>query len=371
MDEVALRSAALSCVTTAEDKELDLEALCDIRHEHLASSESKTANALKHLDIFLAGYYKKINASLINSRQLTYYGIKTSGTVEEANVWWGDMIGHFFNYLHKDAYKYGDPEKGRVMYETATGYASSVKVYYGDKFRNCGPELNVFSPTKWRELRNKLLAQSKEETKRTGKALVNGHEASEDSDRNAIAIGCYWLGTVEAAEFLHLNNSMMHCSGRGTEVSLLTKDGVKASDVNELCYSYKILKIDLTRQKDGPRQSISVYPHRDSIHQDVYFSLMYLIVMNVTYGMSKYVFPKFAAKALNTNSKGKIDSKVSALWNDCFQDLRKKFEALSESLNSKLSSHHGKKGSNQKMGESSVAGLAQIFRTGTSVHGSI
>ena len=98
---------------------------------------------------------------------------------------------------------------------------------------------------------------------------------------------------------------------------------------------------------------------------------MYLIVMNVTYGMSKYVFPKFAAKALNTNSKGKIDSKVSALWNDCFQDLRKKFEALSESLNSKLSSHHGKKGSNQKMGESSVAGLAQIFRTGTSVHGSI
>ena len=145
MDEVTLRSAALSCVTTAEDKELDLEALCDIRHEHLASSESKTAKALKHLDIFLVGYCKKINAPLVNSRQLTYYGIKTSGTVEEANVWWGDMIGHFFNYLHKDAYKYGDPEKGRVMYETATGYASSVKVYYGDKFRNCGPELTCLA----------------------------------------------------------------------------------------------------------------------------------------------------------------------------------------------------------------------------------
>jgi hypothetical protein len=159
------------------------------------------------------------------------------------------MIGNFFSYLHKDACKYGDPAKGRVSYETATGYASSVKVYYIDKFRNCGPELNVFSSTstKWRELRYKLLAQSKEETKRTGKALVNGHEASEDSDCDAIAIGCYWLGTVEAAEFLHLNNTMMQCSGRGTEVSLLTKDGIKASDVNELCYSYKILKIDLTQ----------------------------------------------------------------------------------------------------------------------------
>jgi hypothetical protein len=72
---------------------------------------------------------------------------------------WGDMIGNFFSYLHKDAYKYGNPEKGRVMYNTATGYASSVKVYYTDKFRNCGPELNVFSLTKWRELRNKLLTQ--------------------------------------------------------------------------------------------------------------------------------------------------------------------------------------------------------------------
>lgn len=176
------------------------------------------------------------------------------------------MIGNFFSYLYKDAYKYGDPAKGRVSYETATGYASSVKVYYTNKFRLCGPELNVFGPGKWRELHNRLLAQFREETKSTRKALVNGHEASEDTDRNAIAIGCYWLGTVEAAEFLHLNNTMMQCSGRGTEVSLLTKDNIRSSDVNELCYSYKILKVDLSRQKDGPRQSISIYPHRDSVH---------------------------------------------------------------------------------------------------------
>jgi len=192
--------------------------------------------------------------------------------------------------------KCGDPEKGRISYETATGCASSTKVYCINKFHGCGPELNVFCSTKWRELRNKPLAQFKEETKKTGKALVNGHEASEDSDRNAIAIGCHWLGAVEATEFLHLNNAMMQCSGRGTEVSLLTKEGVKASDVNELCCSYKILKIDLTRQKDGPRQSISIYPHRDSMHQDACFSLVYLIVSDSTYGFSRYLFPKFATK---------------------------------------------------------------------------
>jgi hypothetical protein len=373
MDIPVDKSVALGCVTAAEDKELDYEAqLEDIRSVHLASCDSKLWNALKHLDFFLAGYLEKIKSPIINSRHLTYYGgVKTSGTSEEANEWWDNMIGNLFSYLYKDAYKYGDPDKDRISYETATGYASSIKVFYTNKFRTCGPELNVFGPTKWRELRNKLLAQFKEENKSTGKTLVNGHEASEDTDRNAIAIGCYWLGTPEAAEFLHLNNTMMQCSGRGTEVSLLTKDGIKASDVNELCYSYQILKVDLARQKDGPRQSISTYPHRDSVHQDVYFSLMYLIVMNPTYGMSKYLFPKFASKALNTNSKGKIDSKVSALWMDCFNDLLKKFKALAESINAKLSSHHGKKGSNQKMGESSVAGLAQIFRTGWAVRGTL
>jgi hypothetical protein len=367
MDE----SNILSCVTTAEDKDLDYEAYCDIRLNHLASSDSKISNALKHLDIFLTTYCKKIKAPYIQSRHLTYYGIKTCGTFEEANTWWDDMIGSFFSYLYKDAYKYGDPDKGRVSYKTATGYASSVKVFYTTQFRNSGPEFNVFGTTKWRELRNKLLSQFKEETKSTGKALVNGHEASEDSDRNAIAIGCYWLGTVEAAEFLHLNNTMMQCSGRGTEVSLLTKYSIKASDVNELCYSYKILKIDLTCQKDGPRQSISVFPHRDSVHQDMYFSLMYFIAMDPTYNMSKYLLPKFASKTLCTNSKGKIDSKVSSLWTDCFNDLLKKFKALGESVNKKLSSHHGKKGSNQKMGESSIAGLAQIFRTGWAVRGTL
>jgi hypothetical protein len=364
-------SVTLSCVTAAEDKELDYESYVDIRLDNLASSDTKTSNTLKHLDIFLVSYCKKIKAPYINGCDLTYYGVKTSGTIIDANMWWDDMIGSFFSYLHKDAYKYGDPEKGRVSYETATGYASSVKVYFTNKFRHIGPEFNVFGTTKWRVLRNKLLSQFKESTKCTGKALVNGHESSEDSDRNAIAIGCYWLGTVEAAEFLHLNNTMMQCSGRGTEVSLLKKTSIKASDVNELCYSYKIIKIDLTRQKDGPRQSISIFPHRDSVHQDMYFSLVYFIAMDPTYNISTYILPKFASKALTTNSKGKIDSKVSLLWTDCFNDLFSKFKALGESVNKRLSSHHGKKGSNQKMGESSIAGLAQIFRTGWAVRGTL
>jgi len=114
MDVVCDKSTALSCATTAEDKELDCEALCDIRGVHLASSESKTANALKHFNIFLASCCKKINAPFVDCHHLTYHGVKTSGTFEEANVWWDNKIGNFFSYLHKDAYKCGERDKGRV-----------------------------------------------------------------------------------------------------------------------------------------------------------------------------------------------------------------------------------------------------------------
>jgi hypothetical protein len=120
-------SVILSCVTTAEDKVLDYEAYSDIRYNRLASSDSKTSNTLKLLDIFLAAYCRKIKAPYTGSRDLTYYGIKTTGTFKSGNSWWDDMIGSFFSYLYKDAYKYGDPDKGKVSYETATGYALSVK----------------------------------------------------------------------------------------------------------------------------------------------------------------------------------------------------------------------------------------------------
>ena len=358
---------ALGCVTAAEDKELDAEALCDIRSETFVSCDSKTWSALKHFNIFLTSCYKKIKTPFVDCRRLTYHGIKTSGTFQEANVWWDNTMGDFFSHLHTDCYKWGDPDKGRVSCETASGYASSIKACYKNKFGNQGPELNMFRATKWRVLRHKLFTQFKEETKSTGKSLVNGHQASEDTDRDAIAVGSYWLATVEAAEFIHLNNTILQCSRRGAEVSLLAKENIKASDVNELCCNYKILKINLARQKDGPRQSITICPHCNSIHQDACFSLMCLIAMNPTCGMSKCLFPKFAGKALNTNSKGKIKSKVSALWADCFNDLLKKFKELANLINGKLSSHHGKVGANQKMGESSTAGLA--FRTSWAVRG--
>jgi len=72
----------------------------------------KLSNALKHLNIFLAGCYKKINcASFVDCCHPAHCGVKTSGTFEEANMWWDNMIGNFFSCLDKDACKCGDLDK--------------------------------------------------------------------------------------------------------------------------------------------------------------------------------------------------------------------------------------------------------------------
>jgi len=128
--------------------------VCDAHDAHNAvhADENKMSNALKHVDVFLASHCKNPR---ISCRDLTCYGVKTSGTVEEANMWWDDMIGNFFSCLHT-ANKRGDPSRGRISYETATGHASSARVHCMNKFRGCGPELNVFRPIKWRQLRDNL-----------------------------------------------------------------------------------------------------------------------------------------------------------------------------------------------------------------------
>jgi hypothetical protein len=97
---VSKHIAALSCVTAAEDEELDYEASFDIRGKNLTASDSKSSKALKHFDTFLESYCEKIKVPPLHHRQLSYYGIKTSGTNEEANIWWDGTSLDIYTMTH-------------------------------------------------------------------------------------------------------------------------------------------------------------------------------------------------------------------------------------------------------------------------------
>jgi len=356
----------MSVVTELEDEDDDRIVYADIRDTQSASSQSKLNQAFKHLDFFLSEYLPQVGCDqTIYGRLLPYRGIECNPTFETADAFWDDLFGRFFEYLATSAYVGRNPKNGRIAYSSATGYASSLKAYFCNNFRKLGPELSVFSQSRWRVLRNKLLLAYKDQAQESGKALSTSHVTSSQKDRQALAVGCFWSGSSELAEFLHLNNAKFHMCGRGSEVAMQRVSALYLKDIAELHYNYRVFSAQVQRSKGGPFQELPVFPHRDSVHEDFYFSLAYNALMSTE--MSSYVFPRFASRALQ-KTNDKKDSRVAALWTFYFKGIRKTFEDLSNQINSGLSSHSDKRGSNQLMADASCSSaLAQIFRSGWEV----
>lgn len=340
----------------------------DARTDLLNSASDKQKNALTHFNLFFNRYCKQIKIKYVTAEEIPYKGLSTvDDTQRQINIFWDKLIGAMFTYFGTDAMKSCDPTKGRLSYGTSTGYCSSIKAYFTTKFRN-EPDIPVFGVDRWKDLRAKLRGAYRESNRAAGKpALFEPKASSTRKDREAMSTGCIWLGTSDAAEFWHLLNTSYHCSGRGSEVSLLQAENINAVEVNEFTTRYNVLQVDFQRQKDGPYSSVAIYPFRDSFFECFYFTLIYSILMCGC--NSKYIFPSFSKAALRTTNK-KSDSTVSAAWKTCFKEISTTFEELSTLINEKLGSHCNKKGSNQVMADSlSVSGLAQIFRTGWEIRG--
>jgi hypothetical protein len=244
----------------------------DARDDPLASSADKQSNALAHFNFFLKTYCVQIGINIVEAAVVPYHGIPLQSSQKATFEFWDKMIGAFFSYMGTSAMCFLNPKGRRLAYQSATQYCSSVKVFFTNKFRNETP-IPVFQPEQWKKLRDNLRGKYREGSRASGKPMTEGKASSTHEDREAMATGCIWLGTAESAEFWHLLNTSYHCSGRGSEVSLVTPDGTTIFEVNEDVYRYSILQTDVQRQKDGPFQSVKIYPHRDGVLEDFYFSL--------------------------------------------------------------------------------------------------
>lgn len=335
------------------------------------SARQKEKSALSKINLFLKEYCRQKEEAVVTCHDLLLkQNPDPNNNNEKSPRWFDDMFGHFVYYLANFAFKYGTEARGRISYQAATGYMSSCKVFFEKKFAYDDiAKISVFRQTHWRQLRSKLLANYQELARPTGESLTDPHIASSESDRMALALACCWKGDRKSAEFLHLNNTMMQFSGRGSEVSLHCVGHIACVPRTEHGAKYYVLQSFVKRQKNGQEQKLPIYPSATGWEQDWYFSLLYRILL--VGNESDHIFPEFAEKALHARDNLN-DSKVSALWRDYFKDI---YQYLTEiegivvtQLNQKLSSHHAKKGSNEEMAQSSAcSGLAQIFRTGWEV----
>jgi hypothetical protein len=259
-DDPLADAAALRHMVDVEDAHAE-EELCftDARDDQSNSVREKQKNALKHFNFFLKVHCAQKKVPTCKADDLIFDG--TDQCISE----WDTMIGCFFSYLAKHARCGCDPKKERVSYNTATGYASSIKAYFVNRFRAHAVDIPVFRSDRWKHLRVRLLSNYEEEHRATGKSMVNPHEASSKEDREAIGTGCIWLNTPSAAVFWHLNVTMTQYAGRGSEVALDRRSRLGTTEVNELHCSYDVIEAKLKRQKFGKESRISInvpFPRR-------------------------------------------------------------------------------------------------------------
>ena len=282
-----------------------------------------------------------------------------------------DLFGGFGTYLSEHAHQYCDPSRARISYSTASGYISSTKMHYINKYRDFDPP-TVFSKFHWSQILKNILGVFVDRHKGTGDLLVKPKEAATDGDVKTMATVCIWIANPESAEFWHLNNSMTQCSGRGSEIACSRHDCVTVGSLDEVNVKYNVLQHRCNRFKTGVLQDLDVFPHKESWEMCYYFSGAYNLIMQNGYG-GDFVYPKFGEKALNENEHEKKNSLVSKLWTDAFktvvayyyehyQDIMETYEDFE--LNLKLGAHSGKKRGLEQMNDSILNPISLIFRGG-------
>ncbi|KAL7574145.1 hypothetical protein ACA910_014826 [Epithemia clementina (nom. ined.)] len=139
--------------------------------------------------------------------------IHYDGIDKRGNLFWDKMIASFLHYLGSTAKWNLDESNGGLSYQTATQYASSIKQFIVNKFW-LEERISVFQDKQWKVLRKQLLSMYRENCRKTGKKLVNGHEGSSDDDCVAVGTACIWIGDPRLAQFLALENAKYYAAGR-------------------------------------------------------------------------------------------------------------------------------------------------------------
>ena len=220
----------------------------DARDDLNASAANKERLALNHFDYFLKGHCVQIGIDIVEADSIPYRGIPRKSSNKLLFEFWDLMIGAFVTYRGNHARCECNPEKPRLKRGTAQQHCSSVRSFFNNKFRN-EADIPVLQDKQWSKLMTKLRGKYRESNRASGKPAVEGIESSTREDREWLATGCLWDGTAETAEFLHLLNTSYHCSARGLEVSLIKPEDARSVEVNEHVYQYRILQVDVQRQK--------------------------------------------------------------------------------------------------------------------------
>lgn len=216
-----------------------------VSDKKFASKKKKEANALKHFQFYL----------------IKMRGIQTPikdilpGQIDH------DLMGGFLKYLAVDARKYLNEDGDLISMGTATGYASSVKVYLCSIHRNRTPPPTL-AKENWSTLLREMSSILVQHHRKEGTPMVNPHESSTDEDREVMALLCVWKADSHSSEFLFLDSCMYHCAGRGSECAGARKQHIHVEKKHEMFMDYPMLTQWMSRDKNSKVQLLDIACHR-------------------------------------------------------------------------------------------------------------
>ena len=220
----------------------------NITNHTTKSRKDKESNALTHFKYYLI-HHRNYNTDV---EDIQFDSVND------------DLIGGFMEYLAKDAHKYCNPAKDLLAFESATGYASSVKAYFCEKFKHQGYIVSprVFQEDSWRPMRRQLQSVFRDRNRLTGEKMSNPRPHSTDQDRDTVALVCVWKGDATSSEFWALGNTMYAGAGRGSEVASARKVHFTIIQSQERYLSYPRCNLWVQRSKNGVSQDLAMYIHR-------------------------------------------------------------------------------------------------------------
>jgi hypothetical protein len=218
-----------------------------VSDKKFASKRKKESNALKHFAVYLS----KMRGIEIPIKDIPPDQIDH------------DLMGGFLKYLAEDAKKYHQDDGDLIFIGSATGYASSIKVYLCIIHRDQAPPATL-ARENWSILLREMSSILVQRHRKAGTPMVSPHESSTDEDREAMALLCVWKADAKSAEFLFLDLCMYHCAGRGSECAGTRKQHLKVEMKHEMFMDYPMLSHWMSRDKNSKVQQLDIACHRVS-----------------------------------------------------------------------------------------------------------
>ena len=150
-----------------------------------------------------------------------------------------------------------------------------------------------------------------------------------------------------------MNTNLYNIVSRTCEAAGLRKTHISVKRCEEFMYPHDVPSFQVERHKTlSMTTDMCFYPHRDSMLQDLFFSLAYQMIMNET-GEELYLYPQFADKINNLQTKDldTATAKVFRQYYESIEALGKRYDNLGDedygehfiALPAKYSGHTPKK----------------------------